>query len=583
MFYRINTLFLLLLLPLSLSFSQEIQDPISASEHQQLNEIGLNIQSLMAQREALEAQLNGLEDPEEIEEINKSIDTLTQRKHEYERVFEKISLGGLDTARFETATGITDDTEGYDWQKELVIIMQPVFSEMQRLTEGPRKRELLRVELKEISERITLLKEGLNYLTQLKSDELTSEALEKINRLEEEWQLRLENLQHQKTLVSYDLEDLTDDHTFFERISASVIRFATGRGLILLVSFSAFFGVFYLFSKGLKLMARNRERHGKARPISIRWRVALLAYQLVMVIASLFVLLTLLHSSGDMVLFGLAIIILLLILISMRNAIPAYLQKLRLFLNLGQAREGERVIYNGIPWKIEYINLYTVYLLNPALDNGRIRLTVDILNGMVSRPIKHNEIWFPSKVGESFIMPDGLHVVVKRQTPESVYLDYFGGHIIYPTADFIKAKPNNISQGYSTTVNFGLGYEHFSLSIDDVIATIRTKVEAALKERGMLEYTTGVTVDFRRVEAGESLLYTIIVGMGHDAVGFYYSLPRLIQKVCVETAQENGWNLPFTEVSLRRDHKITLPEGAKMITADQSGSKSDINIDGEVS
>ncbi len=523
---------------------------ISPEEVEELNTIEKRIIELRSERDALEKELKQESDEAKKEELQKSLDTRIQQKREYESRFEKISLGGLDTARFQSPTNLMVDTEAYDWQKELILIMQPVFSEMQRLTEGPRKRELLRNELKEIQERISSLKKALNYLDNVDEASLTKEAKQKLNDLQKEWRDTLNTIERQQELVAGNLDDMTDDNSVTTRIINSALNFIQGRGLILLISFSAFFGLLYLTSQGAKLLSRRRERQGKTRPISTRARVFLLLYQLLSMGIALFALLTLLHSSGDMVLFGLAILILFILVISFRSSIPAYMRKLRLFLNLGQARERERVIYNGLPWKIEYINLYSVYLVNPALDNGRIRLTIDILANLISRPLKADEFWFPSKVGDNYILPNGQHVVVQRQTPESIYLSHFGGQIVYPTVDFLNAKPNNISKGYSSTINFGLNYRETRVPVEEVIKKVEANVLRVLEEREILPLTKSVTVDFRQVNAAESLLYTVSISMGPNGVDYYYSLPRLMQRTCLETALQEGWGIPKTEVSL---------------------------------
>src|SRR5699024_12275210 len=130
-------------------------------------------------------------------------------------------------------------------------------------------------------------------------------------------------------------------------------------------------------------------------------------------------------------LFGFPILILLPFLISFRNSNPAYFKKIRTFLNMGLAREGERLIYQGIPWRIENINLYSVYLVNPALDNGKLRLNVDLLDGMLSRPVKMDEIWFPCRPGDTVII-DGTYAIFVLHTSELVYLDSLGCTINLP-------------------------------------------------------------------------------------------------------------------------------------------------------
>jgi hypothetical protein len=38
--------------------------------------------------------------------------------------------------------------------------------------------------------------------------------------------------------------------------------------------------------------------------------------------------------------------------------LPSFIREVMLLLNIGAVREGERVVYNGIPWLVKTLNLY---------------------------------------------------------------------------------------------------------------------------------------------------------------------------------------------------------------------------------
>src|SRR5699024_4237623 len=253
-----------------------------------------------------------------------------------------------------------------------------------------------------------------------------------------------------------------------------------------------------------------------------------------------------LHSMGDMVLFGIAILILLALIFAFRNYVPKYFSEIRLFLNLGSARQGERVIYRGVPWLIERITLYSATLYNPALDNGRIRLMLPELATLVSRPLNNDEIWFPAKVGESFILPSGTFGEVKRQTPESVYLNSFNSTIIYPTADFIAGAPTNLSNGYYAVADFGLSYKHFDTPVDEVFTTLKEYIIEFLSNTPLHDQYNSLSVEFRKINEGMSLVYTVIVSMKGSSAAYYFQSGRLLQEACLRCAQKEGWSMPFT-------------------------------------
>lgn len=277
----------------------------------------------------------------------------------------------------------------------------------------------------------------------------------------------------------------------------------------------------------------------------------LLMYRAFSVIISVVAFLIVVHSMGDMVLFGIAILILLALIFAFRNYVPRYFSEIRLFLNLGSARQGERVIYRGVPWIIERITLYTATLYNPSLDNGRIRLMLPELETLTSRPFNNDEIWFPAKVGDSFILPSGAFGEVLRQTPESVYLNSFNSTIIYPTADFIAGAPTNLSYGYYAVADFGLSYKHFDTPVDEVFSKLEAFVTEFLSNTALHDQYNSLSVEFRRINEGMSLVYTIIVSMKGSAAGYYFQAGRLLQQACLRCAQKEGWSMPFTNIEMR--------------------------------
>ncbi len=78
---------------------------------------------------------------------------------------------------------------------------------------------------------------------------------------------------------------------------------------------------------------------------------------------------------------GIALIFLLWGGLDAKQTFPMFWEQTKLLLNLSTVREGERAIYNGLPWHIKSLNLYTK-LINPALKGGMIRLPLRELIGV---------------------------------------------------------------------------------------------------------------------------------------------------------------------------------------------------------
>ena len=157
-------------------------------------------------------------------------------------------------------------------------------------------------------------------------------------------------------------------------------------------------------------------------------------------------------------------------------------------------------------------------------------------------------------MGQSFLLPNGTFGEVKRQTPESVYLTSFNSTIIYPTADFIAGAPVNLSYGFYTVVDFGLSYHHFDTPVDEVFEKLNTYVTEFLSKTELHDQYNSLSVEFRKINEGLSLVYTIIVSMKGSSAAYYFQAGRMIQEACLRCAQKEGWSMPFTNIEMR-DHQ----------------------------
>lgn len=509
---------------------------------------------------ALKTELSEAVTQETKSEIEEKINQLQTRLTQSRTEFEKYALGGVD---INFLTKVDNDANlTYDWQAELLQIVQPVFSEIQRLTKASREKEEINRELAITQEKINTLERGLAYLKGIPREKLDPAIVKKLDTMDQNWTRFLKDLVRDRDHYNNLLGAMATDKSFLESLKDGVFDFIKGRGLILLISFTTFSLVLYLLTKLLDFFIQKgqNKRHGQQK-VNLRGRLFILLYRVISIIASIIAFLIVLHSMGDMVLFGIAILILLALIFAFRNYVPKYFSEIRLFLNLGSARQGERVIYRGVPWLIERITLYSATLHNPALDNGRVRLMLPELETLTSRPLDNDEIWFPAKVGESFILPNGTFGEVKRQTPESVYLNSFNSTIIYPTADFIAGAPTNLSYGYYAVADFGLSYQHFNTPIDEVFTKLNTFITEFLANTALHDQYNSLSVEFRKINEGLSLVYTVIVSMKGSAAGYYFQSGRLLQEACLRCAQKEGWSMPFTNIEMRdSQQRVIAPQ-----------------------
>ena len=218
-------------------------------------------------------------------------------------------------------------------------------------------------------------------------------------------------------------------------------------------------------------------------------------------------------------------------------------------LNVGAAREGERVIYNGLPFRISSLNLQS-QLRNPELE-GSIRLPLRLLGELTSRPFT-NEAWFPSSTGDYLLLPDGSFAQVLQQTVEIVRLKVMGSVVQYASADFLQLGARNLTrEGFGIAVVFGIDYELQDISLDTVPERFKTAITAAFEASSYAADFKDLLVEFK-LAGSSSLDYLVYVNMQGAAAGSYFAIGRLVQQTCVDVCNHEGWGIPFTQVTVHQ-------------------------------
>jgi hypothetical protein len=105
------------------------------------------------------------------------------------------------------------------------------------------------------------------------------------------------------------------------------------------------------------------------------------------------------YVRGDWLLLTLVLIFLVGIAWAGKTALPPYLEQIRMILNIGAVREGERIIYQGVPWKVSSIGFFT-YFQNPLLHGGKLRIPIRHIMDLISRPADPKEKWFPMEADD---------------------------------------------------------------------------------------------------------------------------------------------------------------------------------------
>ncbi len=519
--------------------SDEVREQLQQT-HRQLQEIHDSVLEKRALVEQLRQTMEAESDESEQSELQAQIEQQEAELDSLRQAFASIALGGIDTAVFEPR-----QEQEFNWQRELQLILKPLFEELKGLTEKPRTMDRLRTELALLDDQHRVAERGLANIERLASEQISEDAAQRLDALRETWQQRLNDVQRQREIYQLQLDSLLgEDESTLDQVSESLYGFFRGRGLHLLLAVTAFLAVWFALKGAQRLYGRLTWR-GQLRGTGSR--LFLYGYQaLTVILATLATLLTL-YVTGDLVLLVLALILLFALILSLRNYLPQVMAETKLLLNIGAVRERERVIYRGLPWQIRALNVYS-RLYNPELE-GLLRLPLSEMISLVSRPYRQDESWFPTKVGDFVMLADGTFGQVLRQTPETVQLKALSSPRTYLTTDFLASQPRNLSRGFGVAVTFGIDYRHQSVCTDEVPPLLHQAVAKALNASMVAEQVQDVLVDFK--EAGASSLdYLIYVTLDGAAAGSYFTIGRIVQRACVETCNEHGWVIPFNQLTV---------------------------------
>lgn len=512
------------------------------------------ITSSLIQVEAdMEAAKAGLKDSAQAEqwsEIRRRLVELDKQRQDLVGSFEEIASGqGL--GELNQKPDLT-----FDWDRELKDLMGPIIHELRSLTERPRELEGLRRDLDFHRQRLARIQGVLARLAKLREAAAQSgtadQALtERLAGLEKTWSGLLEQTQNALAVVEHQLNlKLSQRTSFWESAHKLFALFFKSRGRNLILALLAALFVFLAARLIHRLVYRFSPWH-QERMRSFYVRVGDVVYYTLTVFGAVGAFLLVLFLFDDWVLLGLSLILLFGLAWAARKGLPVFWQQAQMLLNLGTVREGERVVLNGLPWKVETINIYT-HLRNPVLEGGRLRLPIRDLIGLRSRPVSEGEAWFPCQKGDWILLSEADLVKVVGQTPEFVEaVELGGGRRVIPTADFLAARPVNISTGFRIWVTFGLDYQHQALITAEAPEKLRSWLARGLEEKGLDEHLNNLQVEFK--EAGASSLdLQILADFAGPAAPSYRRLQRALNRLAVEACNHHGWVIPFTQITLHQ-------------------------------
>ncbi|MEE4378098.1 MAG: hypothetical protein V2J55_11395 [Candidatus Competibacteraceae bacterium] len=519
--------------------SPELQQAID-----RLTDIHQSLSDKRPNLDELKQQVNKAREDERKQELQEDLTDLQNKIQQLNSSFERIAIGGIDLSIF------SDEPEAaFNWQEELIEITRPILSGLKELTDKPRKIEELRSQINRQEDQLEIIDKALDSITVFQGHTLPAPVEEKLKGLAADWQQRRSDIEQELENARFQLASLQgNDVSPLEAVQMALDEFLRGRGLTLGLAALAFIAVWVFMRTLLWVHEKAGNRRNQKQRIK-KARLIRYSYRLLTGVFAVFAVLIVFYLRSDLLLLVLAILALVVLGLGLRQTLPRYITEIRLLLDVGPVRTGERVIYNGIPLQVKSINVYSV-LRNPVLE-GVIRLPLAMLNELISRPCGV-EPWFPCQEGDYVLLPDGRLGQVLRQTLDQVQLKVVGSVVHYPTADFFQLNVRNLSrQGFGLAVTFGIDYRHQAICLDLVPERFQQALITAFENAGLAEQVEDIAVEFK--EAGASSLdYLLYLTMKGEAASAYFKLGRLAQQTCVAVCNQENWGIPFGQLTIHQ-------------------------------
>ena len=450
-----------------------------------------------------------------------------------------------------------------DWLKEIQEITKPLLLAIREITDKPRKIDTLKARIEYLKNQIKRQEEAKIHLETLASNNSIEDKKikqvyqERLNKLIQKYNPELIQLKLDESQRALDQIQATEV-SFFDFIAESFGEFFKVRGRNLLVAFSTFFGLWWGLNKILSIINSKTRLLKRFNP---QLRKVMTAASNVLILGiAIFAGLISLYLQDDWLLLSIIILTLFAVAWSSRQMIPEVLKEIRLILDLSTVREGERLVWKGVPFLVKDIGLYAT-LVNTRLSGGVIKLPVGELIGQHSRPAVKDEPWFPTKTNDWVKLSDDTFGQVVTQTVEQVVLKHRGSMKYYPTSEFLNLHPINLSTGYTIMMEFGLDYGIQSRICDEIPKLFKEGLRKHLAVHFEKDPPDFQEVHVHFDNAGASSLNLLIVmkvdgRCAEDYFPFKWAISNTLVRIC----NENDLVIPFSQLT------VSLADDVKSMT-----------------
>ncbi|GHA04458.1 hypothetical protein GCM10008090_12290 [Arenicella chitinivorans] len=484
-------------------------------------------------------------------ELEAAVAEQRRRIADLKNSFEQLAIGGVNLSLFSLVE------EPKDWQEELTLVLKPLLENLRGLTEKPRKIENVRRAIEEQRITISTAEDALRSLDKFDGEKHSKRVASELSLVRDKWEKLKAEATRSKELAELELQNLVrEQSSWYQAFAEGFKSFARQRGLTLLIAFG-FVVLIVLVFRVLGNIFSSRSRNDPKRARRTTYRILAYTQRLLMFVLIFASVMVVFFVRGDVLLLALMSVLLFALAIGLKNMLPQFLEESRILLNIGRVREQERVLIKGVPWRVATINFYSK-LTNPEI-RGTLRLPLSDLKSLTSQPLGDHR-WFPSSIGD-WVLDDANRLYeVTHQGPVTVELQsaQLTSKLI-PTEVYFAAGFVNVSKSKRIRLVsvFGIDYAHQSIALDVVPDKFQAGVLAHLEQANIGTNQIEVKVEFQAAGAS-SLDYRIIVFVGVAAAKHYYRIGRYIQQACLRVCNEEGWGIPFPQLTVHQGTDISV-------------------------
>ncbi len=388
----------------------------------------------------------------EKQDLKSQLDKLESDLRAITENFENIAAG-VDISSLRAV-----EAEEFNFQSELLALLKPALDEMKEMTSHVRQKSDLKDKIDYYRERLPVMEQAIANADRLRSSSKDETVALALKVTLDKWQRQQSFMQSELQAAQVQLQELIASEVSITQASQSYLKtFFQERGLYLTIALAVVVGVLLLSRLSHQVLRRYVPGFRKLHR-SFRVRLVELIHRVVTVILVVIGPMIVFYMVEDWVLFSLSILLLIAIAWTLRQALPRYIQQIQIFLNIGAVREGERLNLDGLPWRVQQINVFCT-LVNPVAELTQ-RVPIDDLVDLKSRPARPDEPWFPCKKGDWVILSDQVRGKVTGISPELVQLVERGGaQLTYQTGDFLAKSPRNLATNFRIKEIMGISYK----------------------------------------------------------------------------------------------------------------------------